>query len=290
MTASDPEDRSPPSLEGHIVRAGWHEDTLRIVVIAEDGPRALEPSGRFRWELSETCHCVGRFDGTRHVPCPRGEEVVVHPQCRACAAEDGIEAQDCIFEPRCQADPSTCTCTFAQAPHVVYCAFYGLLAKVGMTKQARVATRLREQGADGYFVIQECPDRATARQTERQVALLYDLPQFRTHKETLPQLARPVDRDAMARRAEAVRGRLQERYDADGPFVHIGSPSMPLPLPSPPRRVPAHGVLHGTWVGAKGPHLVFQRPVGESTLDVGQGGPYAALKLRALVGRRVRAW
>lgn len=288
-TATD--EGPPPAAEGgegagtfQVVAAYWQGPSLRVMAADGGGRlRLLPTTGRFHWTAGDESRCVGRIEAGRHRPCPGHRPVSLHAQCRDCTE---LEEPDCVFEPRCGSDPSACTCSFGTRPHVVYAAFHGILPKIGMTQEGRVATRLREQGADAYFVVRRLAGRAEARRAEKQVAFLYDIPEYRTHRETLPQLAKPVPWDAIGRRAADLRAEMRHRGEGPEALARIDDHPLPLPLGTPPQRVPPAGTHAGTWVGAKGPHLIY-RPARDRRrrLTVDVDGPFAALKVGDLVGR-----
>ena len=267
----------------HAAAGGVH--ALAVDDGAQD-VRHLHLAGDFAWRVHPVRRCVGQFDASfRHVPCPTDEPVSVHRQCKPCS---GLDEPECIFEPRCQDDPAACTCltTFKGVPHVVYLAFHGTLPKVGMTLKRRVARRLWEQGADAYFVIQETADRPSARSIEKQVSYVYKLPEHRGHRETLPQLARPVPWPQIESRAAELRLRLEGQYDVERGLHKVADHPIAQPLPGTPRRVPAEGLHRGHWLGAKGNHLVYREAPRPDRLQAGSR-PLAALKLSDLVGRRI---
>lgn len=256
--------------DGRVGALARDEATGAVSRVALDGP--------FAWRVHPVRRCVGRFDDVaRHLPCPTAEPVSLHRQCPACS---GLDDEACVFEPRCLADPAACTCvtTFKGVPHVVYLAFHGTLPKVGLTTRRRLERRLWEQGADAYLVVQECPDRAVARAVEQQVSYVHKVPEHRGHRETLPQLARPVPWPQIEARAAEVRARLAPHYPVAGALHRVQGHPIEQPLASAPRRVPSEGLHRGTWLGAKGNHLVY-RPA--------TGGGLAAFKLSDLVGRRI---
>lgn len=192
---------------------------------------------------------------------------------------------DCVFEPRCLRDGVPCDCPIGARPHVVYAAFYGTLPKVGMTSARRVATRLREQGADAGFVIARTADRGAARRIEKEVRLLHRIPEWRTHKEKLPQWTRPVPWERIQERSDDLRRRLAQHFDPSTDLIRIEHP-LPV-LPKRPHRMESPGVHRGTVVGAKGAYLVY-RPEGIGhRLPVGEQ-PLLALKHTDLVGRTVQ--
>lgn len=269
----------------HVAGTRW-DDPVRLVGIDEAGRFASLPlAGDLDWQVSAERTCTGRIRDGVHTPCPQAAEVGVHTQCAGCS---DLENPDCVFEPRCLDDPTHCACRIGTVAHIVYCAWYATLPKVGMTQAARVATRLREQGADAYFVVQECPDRATARRTERQVAMLHRLPEARSARETLPQLRRGVPWQRIEERAGRLRRDLAARFDVSGPLHRLDHP-LAQPLARPARRVPPAGRHRGTWAGVKGNHLVYEQAAQQGRLDVGGAGPLAALKRTDLLGRVIDA-
>lgn len=256
-----------------------------LVAAADGGLREVPLAGGFRWRVEGMRTCVGKVEGGAHRPCPEARTVTEDAQCAAC---NGLESPECVFEPRCQANPASCTCvaSFKGVEHVVYAAFYGTLPKVGMTQAWRVARRLREQGADAYFTIQGGLDRPTARMTERAIALLYRLPEHRSHREVLPLLAHPVPWDVVERRADELRQRLAGRYAVEPATHRIADHPVQQPLPGPPRRSPTHGEHAGTWLGAKGNHLFYTEAPRPGRLSVGLA-PIVGLKRSDLMGRHI---
>ncbi len=269
----------------HIIGATW-DGTTPGLTMAQGGRRIkFAISGAFDWTIG-TRHCIGYWHDGWH-PCPEDTPTGHDWQCLACFRGRGDpERRDdqprCIFEPICQGAPERCVCSFGGVrrpePHVVYCAFYGGLPKVGMTTARRVDTRLIEQGADAYFLVQECPDRQSARQAEVTVSKLYGIPEWRRHDEVFPQLTRPIDRDRIAAVAGQWQTDLGQRFDV-GPLHQIEHP-LP-PLCGRPKRVQVEGHHAGQWLGAKGGHLFYEAAPGLF------GTPVRALKRGDLIGRRV---
>jgi hypothetical protein len=261
--------------------------TIVAVADGEDALQAFPLSGEFRFRAEPVRRCVGNVEDGRHVPCPTAEPVSAHRQCAPCS---GLEDPECVFEPKCRSDPAACTCvaSFKGVPHAVYLAFHGTLPKVGMTQAWRIEKRLREQGADAWFKVQDCPDRGTARQVETQISFLYGYPEYRNHRETLPQLARPVPWEAIERRADECRLRLESAFPVERVLHRITDHPLVQPVPGVPRRVPTEGLHAGAWLGAKGTHLLYREALRPGRLVVGEP-PVAALKRSDLVGRRL-AW
>lgn len=267
---------------------GFHVDHTVAALVAEDASHqahAIPLDGAFAWRLSQVRRCVGTFEGLAHKPCPTAEPVSIHRQCQPCS---GLEDFECVFEPRCQDNPAACAClaSFKDVPHVVYLAFHGTLPKVGMTSRRRLQRRLFEQGADAYLVLQACPDRPTARSIEKQVSYVHKIPEHRPHRETLAQLARPVPWTSIEARATQFIERLERHYDLERTLHRVEGHALQQPLPGIPRRVPSEGLHRGTWVGAKGNHLVYREAPRPDRLEAGSA-PLAAFKLGDLVGRQI---
>lgn len=267
----------------HVIGAGESGGVPRLWVAARDAVRPLPAEGAFAWHVGGPRICVGRWHEGRHVPCPQGVWVGADARCAACS---GLEHPECVFEPLCRNDPASCACatSFRGVEHVVYCAFHGTLPKVGMTQARRVTARLREQGADLWFVVARGLDRAGARALERAVSAIDGVPEYRSHRETLPQMARPVDWDVVESRAHALAQRLASRHPVDPTLHRIDDHPVRQPLPGRPRRIEAHGTHRGTWLGMKGNHLFYAVAPGPFRLDAG-APPVAAVKRTELVGR-----
>ncbi|HEX2065972.1 MAG TPA: hypothetical protein VHI93_04085, partial [Candidatus Thermoplasmatota archaeon] len=99
-------------------------------------------------------------------------------------------------------------------------------------------------------------------------------------------LARPVPWDLLERRADGLRARLAGRYPVEAATRRVVGHPVAQPLPSPPRRVPAHGEHAGSWLGAKGNHLFYAESPRPGRLAVG-GIPVAGLKRSDLLGRHL---
>ncbi len=268
-----------------IIGATWAEGRPGLTAAIHGELRDVQMDGPFRWHVGERT-CTGYWDGTWR-PCPDKTPTTHDWQCLPCFRGRGDpkrrdDMPQCIFEPVCQGAPERCVCSFGGVrrpePHVVYCAFYGGLPKVGMTTQRRVHTRLLEQGADAYFIAQLCPDRQSARRTETTISKLYGIPEWRRYQELFPQLTRPIDRARIEAVAAQWQADLAERFDPQK-IVHLKHP-MP-PLPGLPSRVHAPGDHVGRWLGGKGGHFFYEGEAGFL------GSPIRALKRGELMGRWV---
>lgn len=263
-----------------IVAAYWRGPEPVLLVARRGALDQVPLTGPFAWHLTDDRRCTGRIRNGRHWACPDDAEVGQWAQCGRCAP---FERPDCIFEPRCKDDPASCSCDFGQVEHVVYIAYHGTLAKVGMTQARREETRLREQGADAWFVAHRAASRGEARAVEQRIHFLYGIPESRRRPELLAQLARPVDHERITTRAEQLRARLAERFDPE-PGLHWLEHPLTQPVERRPAIRQAGGDHSGRWIGIKGPHLLYRRRLDAATLDVA-GEPVVALRFPDLAGR-----
>ena len=118
---------------------------------------ALEPGEDLDYALGER-RCAGTVTDAGHHPCaePTAPQCPQHRSTWVCAKCTGT----------CLKDEMDCT-----EPHVVYlAAFAPETFKVGVTKEWRLDTRLREQGADRGARVVTVPDGRIAREREAEIA------------------------------------------------------------------------------------------------------------------------
>ncbi len=180
---------------------------------------------------------------------------------------------ECIFEPKC--DGSLCGVEFCSRPHVVYLAFTGRLAKVGMTSEKRMRKRAIEQGADAYAVIYHAKNRLDARNTEKEVSRTYGIKQAHTARELLSQMRAVPDSDrikiSFTRAVSAMEflKKLPELNFLKGYPIEIPLRRAPVLRPSALRHM-------GKVIGVKGKYLVYE-----------SSGIYA-VDVRDLLGRTIK--
>ncbi|MFB6089845.1 MAG: DUF2797 domain-containing protein [Halobellus sp.] len=134
---------------------------------AADGPPAaspapvefvsLEPGAELAYTLGER-HCAGTVVEDGHIPCPKptAPHCPHHASTWVCAKCTGT----------CLKDEMDC-----HEPHAIYLAAFAPDAfKVGVTKEWRLETRLREQGADRGALLAVVPDGRIAREREAEIA------------------------------------------------------------------------------------------------------------------------
>jgi hypothetical protein len=209
---------------------------------------SLEPGTELEYTLGDR-HCAGAVTESGHVPCPE----TAAPQCPqhrstwVCAKCTGT----------CLKDEMDCI-----EPHVVYlAAFAPDTFKVGVTKEWRLETRLREQGADRGARLTTVPDGRIAREREAEIA------------ETIPDrvrvptkragLHRSVDADAWAELLSSYDVADEDRFTFDYGFDLRDQPV-------------AETIAAGTVRGTKGRLVVLDRV-----------GTTYAVDLRDLVGHEV---
>jgi len=219
--------------------------------IADDGDvhsRSLAPGSELAYTLDDR-HCAGTTDDGIHVPC-RAETAPyceTHSSTWLCAQCRG----------NCNLPLDTC-----REEHAVYlAAFAAGLFKVGVTRQWRLVTRLRVQGADRGALVRVVSNGRIARDVESEIASSI------TDRVTVPGkiagMGREVDEEAWsALLADFDPG---ETFDFDYGLDLDGRPV-------------AETLATGTVRGTKGRLLVLDH--GASTY---------AIDLRDLVGREVRS-
>ncbi|GAB3018144.1 DUF2797 domain-containing protein [Natronobiforma cellulositropha] len=192
---------------------------------------SLESGDELAYTLGER-HCAGVLDGDGHRDCdrPSAPYCSFHTSTWVCARCTGT----------CLKDEMDC-----HEPHAVYlAAFAPDTFKVGVTKEWRLETRLREQGADRGVQIHSVPDGRIARELETDLATRPDLIDRVRTDAKLESLATEVDETAW----EAL---LDEFEVLERHTLSYG-----LDLSSQPVR---ETLASGTVRGVKGRLLVLER-------------------------------
>ncbi|NHN58864.1 DUF2797 domain-containing protein [Halorussus rarus] len=220
-----------------------------LLVAAEDEVRRepLESGGRLGYSLGDR-RCAGALDGTGHVDCPN-EGVPYcdqHTTTWVCARCTGTCLKD---EMDCYDD------------HAIYlAAFAPATFKVGVTREWRLDTRLREQGADRAAHLRTVENGRIAREIESQLAEEY------TDRVRVPAKIAGLHRDVddAAWRAALDEFDPVETFDFDYGFELDAAPV-------------AETLATGEVVGVQGRVLVLAR-----------AGTTYAVDLRDLVGYEIR--
>jgi hypothetical protein len=209
---------------------------------------SLEPGTELDYALGDR-HCAGAVSDSGHIPCPESAA----PQCPqhrstwVCAKCTGT----------CLKDEMDCV-----ESHVVYlAAFAPDTFKVGVTKEWRLETRLREQGADRGARLTTVPDGRVARR--REAAIAESIPDRVRVPTKRAGLHRSVDADAWATLLSSF-----DVADGDRFTFEYGLDLRDRPV--------AETIAAGTVQGVKGRLLVVDR-----------AGTTYAVDMRDLVGHEV---
>ena len=205
--------------------------------------RALDPGTELDYSLGDR-HCAGTIHDDSHIACsnPTAPYCPDHDSTWVCARCTGTCLKD---EMDCYDD------------HAIYlAAFAPATFKVGVTKEWRLDTRLREQGADRAAHVATVANGRIAREREAEIAT--DIPDRVRVPTKRAGLGRAVDTDAWA--ALLAKFDPIERFDFD---YGLDLDSQPV----------AETVAAGTVRGTKGRLLILDR-----------GGSTYAVDMRELVG------
>jgi hypothetical protein len=230
---------------------GASDDTSSALLLSEDGDvtrEPLDPGTELAYTLGER-HCAGTFDSDAHVACQRPDAPYcdAHTSTWVCARCTGTCLKD---EMDCHED------------HAIYlAAFAPTTFKVGVTREWRLSTRLREQGADRAAHLRTVADGRIAREIEAELADRF--PDRVRVPRKVATLHRDVDADAWA--------------DALAEFDPLDTFAFDYGLDLDARPV-AETLASGTVVGTKGRVLVLER-----------GGTTYATDVRDLVGHELDA-
>lgn len=216
------------------------------ILLASDGDverEALVPGRELAYSLGER-RCAGTLDGAAHVACDRERAPYCdqHSHVWVCARCTGT----------CLKDEMDCRQT-----HAVYlAAFAPDTFKVGVTKLARLETRLREQGADRAAHVRTVSDGRIARGIEAEIAA-----------EVPDRVRAPTKRSSLHRSVdEAAWERFLDDYEVIEPYdLDYGLDLRDAPV--------AETLATGTVVGTQGRILVLEN-----------GGTTYGVDLRDLVG------
>jgi hypothetical protein len=209
---------------------------------------ALEPGTELDYALGKR-HCAGAVTEAGHIPCsePAAPQCSQHRSTWVCAKCTGT----------CLKDEMDCV-----EPHVVYlAAFAPDTFKIGVTREWRLETRLREQGADRGARLTTVPDGRIAREREAEIA--ESVPDRVRVPTKRAGLHRDVDADAWAELLSSYDVADEDRFTFD-----YGLDLRDRPV--------AETIGAGTVRGVKGRLLILDR-----------AGTTYAVDLRDLVGHEV---
>lgn len=233
--------------EVHVVSFKWIDYSPELKVYDGDNISELD-LGILNINVSKEKTCVGTLQDD-YAPCPNGATVSIFSQCQRCAST-WIPRLECIFEPSgCE----SCSSDFCEKEHSVYLAFLGKYPKIGMTRKARLKQRLIEQGADAYALLATVDHRLKAREEERTLSNMLNIPQRVGHKKKLAQMARKLDRTGMQTTYRGIKNRT-----AVGELRYLRDYPIRKPLRNAPRLRPTAGIHRGKMVGLKGRFLIYE--------------------------------
>jgi hypothetical protein len=230
---------------------GAADDRSPALLVSDAGALSrgrLDSGAELSYTLGER-HCAGTFGGDDHVACDRPDAPYcdAHTSTWVCARCTGTCLKD---EMDCHED------------HAVYlAAFAPATFKVGVTREWRLDTRLREQGADRAALLRVVTNGRVAREVESDLTERF--PDRVRVPDKVASLHRDVDDDAWT--------------DALADFSPLDAFDFDYGLDLDARPV-AETLASGTVVGTQGRVLVLER-----------AGTTYAVDMRDLVGYELRA-
>lgn len=216
------------------------EPALLVAAAGDVRREALASGTEVAYTLGER-HCAGTVDGETHIACGRERapycEFHTVPWAVANNRDSGEE-------------------------HAIYlAAFAPRVFKVGVTRSARLDTRLREQGADRAAHVEVAPDGRSARKRETAIADDHDITERVRVPTKIRGLADIVDAEAWSELLSAFEVRDEFAFE-----YGLGLAERPV----------AETLLTGTVRGVKGRLLVLDH-----------AGTTYAVDLRDLVGHEL---
>jgi len=243
-------------MEGHVISFDWdgfHPNLIYHDV--DNGKLGNVDIWNLDLEVSSQAICVGSWSNGSHVPCETSQRVTSGSICQDCAS-DFLPDLGCMFEPRCNGE--LCDVEFCSREHVVYMAFHGRIAKVGMTSSNRLEQRMVEQGCDAYTVVSRVQGRKTARTMESAIA---DNLAFRQRIRPVESLASLTETVPVSE-IEMIFGECAEKLESFGhrslTLKWLEGYPITLPLKEMPREVKVAGKHLGKAIGIKGKFMVYE--------------------------------
>jgi hypothetical protein len=246
-----------PHLRYHAIEFQWSGFEPRLTCVVRDGREVVDLDlGTVDLVVSESRECVGYFDGDSYIPCSHRASVSRFSQCEDCAGESFIPFQECVFEPKC--DGEVCGMEFCSREHLLYLAFYGTNAKIGMSSTRRIERRLIEQGADAFSVIGPFPTRRAAREAEKRMSADLGIPQAFRQEAVLSGFSRAVDTAGIEARHRDLAASFEGRFGCRVEEIHwLEDYPIELPLSRSPRLRSTPGRHRGRLLGIKGKWIIF---------------------------------
>lgn len=262
------------SFKLHCLQFYWDGfDPKLLTFNTEDEQLNFLDLDRLDLSISTKKMCVGSFSEEGYIPCNAKVPVGKFTQCSDCG-ESVIKNQECIFEPEC--DGTKCDSPICREEHAVYIAFFGNKPKVGMTVKRRVPSRLIEQGADAYCIVNEAlKSRISARECEKDISGKLKITERPSSKMILESLKMPEKKMHIEEGYNWLSEEVRKKLGISIGQLHILE-SYPLeePLTETPKLVESFGLHIGDPVGVKGKFLIYK-----------QGNKMSALNLKDLPSR-----
>ncbi len=205
--------------------------------------------------ISHHANCVGNWYGREYQPCPHDNKVSQGNICQECASSF-LPDLACTFEPRC--DGEICANRFCQQEHVVYLAFHGEIAKVGMTTSRRINQRMIEQGCDAFSVLARIDGRASARKLEGSLSEKLGLRQRIRELESLFCMADAIPIEKIEARYVEIASEVENIGLRPEPLKILDDYPMKTPLASMPKPTRIEGQHKGKVIGLKGKFLIYE--------------------------------
>jgi hypothetical protein len=241
----------------HVIHYGW-EDFEPVLLVYDQMERSVErvDLNDLDWTLSEGKWCVGSFEDDGYRRCPDARRVTTFDQCQACASS-WIPVQSCIFEPQC--DGHRCESRICEREHTVYVAFFGNMAKIGMTTSRRLRERGIEQGADAIAPLVRRENRLEGRMAEKDISTRLRLPQTMQRRKVLEAQGCTIGADGLGERYRSYLETLSSRMEVlDAPLELLQDYPVGNLDGRTPQLAETPGRHRGRIVGLKGKFLFYE--------------------------------
>jgi len=205
--------------------------------------------------ISHHANCVGNWHSGEYRPCPHDMKVSQGNICQECASSF-LPNLACTFEPRC--DGEICANHFCQQEHIVYLAFHGEIAKVGMTTSRRINQRMIEQGCDAFSILAKVDGRASARKLEGSLSEKFGLRQRIRELENLFCMTDSVPIEKIQTRYTEIDSEVEKIGLRPEPLKFLEEYPLKIPLASMPKLTKIEGRHKGKVIGMKGKFLIYE--------------------------------
>lgn len=244
----------------HVISFDWNiidkQNFQMVLTVYNLDKKLLERltfADKLNIEISENRYCVGNIDSEgNYKPCKTLRLVKEWPQCSTCLGEY-IPDLRYIFEPT----EEMRNVPFVNRPHVVYLAFHGSKPKIGLTSENRVLTRLVEQGADGYAIIQRVQNRVDARKSEVAISKKLKIQQRISFDDFVKSLFDDKNPERLNSIYMEINAKLKNTFNLTMENLKILNGYPLKKLTRKPKLVPLPDIHTGNVVGMKGKYLIY---------------------------------